>query len=65
MKMNKRTISFNLDETLINHLKLVAEIKGWSLSYLVNRALWNVYYEVGKEYVDRRWLEFQDGSNNE
>lgn len=65
MRMKKKTITFSLDDLLIEHFKILAKMKGWSLSYLVNRALWNVYYEVGKEYVDRKWLEFQDCDNND
>lgn len=65
MRMKKKTITFSLDDLLIEHFKMLAKMKGWSLSYLVNRALWNVYYEVGKEHVDRVWLEMQEGLSDD
>ena len=59
----KNNLNVTIDQYLINTVKFIAKLKGWSVSYIVNLALEAVCKEVFDDYI-KQW-EAEDRNTKE
>lgn len=52
--MKKNNLNVTVDQYLINTIKFIARLKGWSVSYTVNLALEAICKEVFDDYI-KQW----------
>ena len=58
--MKKSNLNVTVDKYLIDAVKLIAKIKGWSVSYTVNLSLEAIFKEVFKDYIIQWEAEQRD-----
>lgn len=60
-KSRKVNLNVSVDKYLVDAMKVIAKIKGWSVSYTVNLSLESVFKEVYKDYIEE-WVKDHDNA---
>lgn len=58
-KSNKVNLNVTLDKYLVDAMKVIANVKGWSVSYTVNLSLEAVFKEVYRDYIKQWEAEYE------
>lgn len=61
-RSNKVNLNVTIDSYLVEAMKVIAKVKGWSVSYTVNLSLEAVFKEVYRDYI-KQWEAEYETSN--
>lgn len=61
-RSNKVNLNVTIDKYLVEAMKVIAKVKGWSVSYTVNLSLEAVFKEVYCDYI-KQWEAEYEASN--
>ena len=64
-KSNKVNLNITIDKYLVDAMKVIANVKGWSVSYTVNLSLEAVFKEVYRDYIKQWEAEYEANNTKE